>query len=90
MQAESVLAGELRARREVVDFLMYIQSLIEVALALSVGPENVPVVAIGLDKAINLENKPDKLRVTLEHLIVDCRIFHTVVASLGPCEVGLT
>ena len=54
------------------------------------GPENVPVVAIGLDKTINLENKPDKLGVTLEHLIVDCRIFHTVVASLGPCKVGLT
>ena len=54
------------------------------------GPENVPVVAIGLDKTINLENKPDKLRVTLEHLIVDRRIFHTIVASLGPCEVGLT
>ena len=73
-----------------VDFLMYIQSLIEVALALSVGPENVPVVAIGLDKAVNLENKPDKLRVTLEHLVVDCGIFHTIVASLSPCKVGLT
>ena len=54
------------------------------------GPENVPVVAIGLDKAINLENKPDELRVTLEHFIVDCRIFHTVVACLSPCKVGLT
>ena len=43
------------------------------------GPENVPVVAIGLDKAIDLENKSDKLRVTLEHFIVDCGIFHTVV-----------
>ena len=90
VQAESVLAGELRARREVVDFLMYIQSLIEVALALSVGPENVPVVAIGLDKAINLENEPDKLRVTLEHLVVDRGIFHTIVACLSPCKVGLT
>ena len=90
VQAESVLAGELGARREVVDFLMYIESLIEVALALSVGPENVPVVAIGLDKAINLEYEPDKLRVTLEHLVVDGGIFHTIVASLSPCKVGLT
>ena len=44
------------------------------------GPEHVPVVAVGLDEAINLENEPDKLRVTLEHFVIDCGIFHAIIA----------
>ena len=61
IQAEPVLAGELRACREVVDFLMQIQSLVEVALALGVGPEDVPVMSICLHKAIDLEHESHKL-----------------------------
>ena len=55
-------------------FLEQIESFVEIALALRVSPEHVPVVAIRLHQPIDFEDKSDKFGVTFQHLVVHCRV----------------
>ena len=52
-----------------VDFLWWVQSLIKVGFALSVGPQHVPVMAICVHETVELQDESDKLGFTLEHLV---------------------
>ena len=48
----SIFAGELNGHRKVIHFLEVVQSFIKIIFALSVGPENIPIMAICLYKTI--------------------------------------
>ena len=52
-----------------IDFLCWIQALIEVRLALCVGPQHVPVVAICAHETVEFQNESDELWLTLQHLV---------------------
>lgn len=53
--AESVLSSNFKARREVVDFLVFIQSLVQVRLATRRAPEDVPFVALSVGEPIDFQ-----------------------------------
>ena len=54
-----------------IDLLERAEAFIEVALALCVGPQYVPIVSICLHQTIDFKNEADQFRLTLEHLVVD-------------------
>lgn len=74
IDCEAVLSGKLRARREVINLLVLIESFVEVVLALCVSPKHIPVMAVCRDQTVYFKNEAHKLRLTLEHLIVDSRL----------------
>lgn len=63
------LSGSLSLLMALIAVLMSSACLASGAVALGVCPEEVPVVAVGRDQPIEIENEPDKLRVTLQHLV---------------------
>ena len=63
------LSGSLSLLVALIAVLMSRACLASGAVSLGVGPEEVPVVAVGRDQPIEIENKPDKLRITLQHLV---------------------
>ena len=54
-------------QREVIYLLGGMQPLEEVGLALRVRPEHVPVVAVRVHHAVELQEEPDELGLALEH-----------------------
>jgi len=58
---QSVLPRQFRARWEVVNLLVLIKSLVKVVFALGVGPKHVPVVTVGRDQAVDLEDEAHQL-----------------------------
>ena len=52
-----------------IDLLGRRESLVEIRLALGVRPEHVPVVAICVHHAIELEDEPDELGLAFQHLV---------------------
>ena len=51
-----------------IDLLVLIEPLIQVALARARGPEDVPLVRVGIRKAILLEDRPHHFVVEPYHL----------------------
>ena len=51
-----VLPGDLMAGREVVDLLEFVESLVEVLLAVRVAPQEVPFVGLSVGEAVGLKN----------------------------------
>ena len=52
-----------------IDFLCWIQALIEIRLALCVSPQHVPVMSICAHETVEFQNESDELRLTLQHLV---------------------
>ena len=64
--AEPVLPSQLVAAREVIYLLVLVQALVEVRLAACAGPENVPVMALGMAEIVGLEHRPHHLDLGLQ------------------------
>ena len=70
-----------------IDLLVLIQPLVEVILALGVRPEHVPIVAVRGDQPVDLKEETHKLRLALQHLVVDRRLAHLRVGiGATPCR----
>ena len=82
VEAQSVLASDLIAIREVVDALELIKAFIEVTLTGAARPEDVPLVAVGEVESICFEQRSDQLRVTLQKFIEHLLIVN-MVGTLG-------
>jgi hypothetical protein len=52
-----------------INFLGIRQALIKICFALSVGPEHVPVVAIGGHQAVKLKYEFNQLTLTFQHFV---------------------
>jgi len=97
VDCEAILSCELHTRREVVDLLIMVKAFVEVAFTLGVGPEHVPVVTVGLDKAVDFEQEADKFGIAFEHFVVQGGLPHLRIGvgsgsrlrCLLLCEVGL-
>jgi hypothetical protein len=70
VQCKAVFASEFYCHWKVINFLIRIQSLIEVALSLSMGPKNVPIMSVRGNKPVKLKQESYKLGLTLQHLVV--------------------
>ena len=55
VEAEAILPGDLVTHREVIDLLVFVKTLVLVALAGARGPEDVPIVGVGDGKAVLLK-----------------------------------
>lgn len=71
---QTVLAGDLVTHWEVVDPLELIKTFVEIALAGTGGPEEVPLVRLSVAKAVRLEQRSYQLGLSfqyfVEHLLV--------------------
>lgn len=56
---QSVLPGQFLTGRKVINFLVVVQSFVEVVLALGVGPQHVPVVTVSRNQAVYVKNEAD-------------------------------
>mmetsp|Transcript_24551 Transcript_24551/g.38081 ORF Transcript_24551/g.38081 Transcript_24551/m.38081 type:complete len:221 (-) Transcript_24551:373-1035(-) len=74
------------ALREVVDFLILIQSLVQVALATGRAPQDIPLVGLGRSEAGGLNHGANKLVVETEHLVEQLTVLD-VVALLITVEL---
>jgi len=54
--AQAVLPGDLVTRWEMVDFLVLVQAFIDVRLAATRAPEDIPLVRLSMGKAIVLKH----------------------------------
>ena len=61
VDSHAVLPRELDRDGEVIDLLVGVKSLVEVVLALGVGPQHVPVVPVSLHEPVQLEQEADQL-----------------------------
>jgi len=66
---EPILPSELETVGEMVDLLELVQSLVEVGLALGVGPEDVPVVAVSATEAVYLKEVADELGFAFKQFV---------------------
>lgn len=86
VEAEPILARDLMTLREVVDLLVLVESLVEVALAAAGAPKNIPLVALSGRKTVVFEHRSDELVVEPEHLVEELTVLD-VVALLVPIEL---
>lgn len=54
VEAEPVFAGDLVALRKVIDFLVLVESFVEVRLTARRAPENVPLMRLSVGKVVSL------------------------------------
>jgi len=52
-----------------IDFLVFIQTLIKVSFAVSAGPKYVPVVSLGVLEVVCFEDASNKLRIAIENFV---------------------
>ena len=69
VDGQLVLARELARAGKVVDLLPLVEALVQVVLAVPRGPEQIPVVALGVFEAVCLQERAHEARVALENLV---------------------
>ena len=80
INTESILASELLGHREVVDLLVVVHVVVDVALEGLRRPEQVPIMCLSGLPSVCLEDSPDKLRLALVELEVH---FASIVRRIG-------
>lgn len=61
VEAKSIFPCDLVALWEMIDFLVFIQAFIQVALATTGTPEDIPLMALGWSKAVVFKDRTDQL-----------------------------
>ena len=60
IQCQPVFPCQFRARWKVINLLVLTKPLVEVILALSMGPKDVPIVSVCLQQSIDLEDEANQ------------------------------
>ena len=79
--AETVLPRDLVALREVIDTLELIEALVQVALARTRRPQDIPFMRVSIIKAVGLQNAPNQLRVALQKLVEHFLVFNVIATA---------
>lgn len=67
--AQFVFSGDFIARREMIDLLMLIKSLIEVRLAAAVAPEHIPVMRLRVIASASLKHRSHQPSLPVHYLV---------------------
>ena len=84
--AQAVLPRQLVAHREVVDLLVLVHLLIDIALDTLTRPLDIPFVALGLIHAVCFKNGFDKTRVGFHHFEKHVKLRQFILARLREAQ----
>ena len=79
---EPVLPGNLVALWEVIDLLELIQPFIDILFARTCAPKEIPLMALGMGKAVYFSDRPDHPIVATVHFVEKLRVLYVV--ATGP------
>ena len=71
---QSIFPGDFVALRKVVYLLVLVQTLIQVVFAGAAAPEYIPIMTLGMNKAICLQYRPHQLSVSPEYFVQQLKV----------------
>lgn len=78
IETESVFTRDLMTLREMINLLVLVEALVEIAFATRGAPKNVPFVRLGRGKSCRLEHRPDQFVIESQHLEEKLTVFNMV------------
>ena len=78
VETKSVLPGDLMALREMINFLVLIQALIEVAFATGRAPQKVPFMRLCGCKTCSFKHRSNKFIIESRHFVQKFTIFDVI------------
>lgn len=84
--AKSVLSCNFVALRKVIDLLIFVKSFIDVRLATTGTPKNIPLMWLGMSKSVRFKHRSDQFIVEAKHFVKKFAVFN-MVRFLIPLEL---
>jgi hypothetical protein len=69
IEAKSIFPGDLMTLREMINLLVLVKTLVEVALAWARGPEYVPLMGFSGRESRSLKHRPNEFIVKSQHFV---------------------
>lgn len=78
VEAKSIFTRDFVTLRKVIDFLIFIETFVEITLAAGGAPENIPLVWLGSGETCCFEHRSDQLIVKTEHFIQELAVLNMI------------